>query len=139
MAIIVKIVPLGINAPSPTTLQRKERNVEVTFLNSVQHCLRFALDLLDGVESATLHAPFEIGGRGRSHTGPCRRNKVNVEQQLFQFESKNSTRCVEGVVSRCIVVMQDPVPVAPQRWSLATDVLSETHQSRAIKFRIHCL
>ena len=128
MAITFKIVPLGINAPSPTILHRKERNVGATFLNCVQHCLRFALDRLDGVESATLQAPFEFGEEEevtRGHVGGIRRvwnkNCSSLSQKLA---------CAEGVVSRCIVVMQDPVPVAPQRWSLATDVFSETPQNR---------
>ena len=60
MTITFKIVPLSINTASPTVLQCLERTVEITFVNSVQKHLRFALDLLDGVETATLQPHFQF-------------------------------------------------------------------------------
>ena len=58
MAITFNIVYFGINTPSPTFLQCKEHSLEVPFWNRA--CLRFAFNLVDGVESATLQASFDI-------------------------------------------------------------------------------
>ena len=67
MAITFIIVYLGINTPGSTFLQRKECSLEVPFLNRAQHCLRFAFNLVDGVESATLQASSDFVERKKSH------------------------------------------------------------------------
>ena len=79
MAITFSTFYLGINTPSPTVLQCKERSLVVPFLNRVQHCLGFAFNLVDGVESATLQASFEFWEQ-EEVTGPSWGNRTDVEQ-----------------------------------------------------------
>ena len=86
--------------------------MEVTFVNSVLQRLRFALDLLDSVETVTLQPHFQFGEEEKVTRGQVGEIRRMRSTSCFRFAQEIA--CAEGVVSRCIAVMQHPVPVAPQ-------------------------
>jgi hypothetical protein len=96
--------------------------MKVIFLNALEYCLWFPLNIRHCFKMQCLQFHFQFGKQSEITGGLAQRvgrmgndNCVGVSHKLCGFQ---------GRVGRCVVMMQEPIVVAPKFWFFVTHFLS---------------